>query len=323
MAQLQAGTIYSAEDNTVTVANLNSHVSAAILLDDAVSAQTALGAAPASDDVVLISDTDAATLKKATTTELLGTELAAWVGKGASGGTAALQIDGVDKLSVDSSGNTTAAGTLTASSTLAVTGVTTLADHLNLLTNKEMRLQDAADNEYVGMKAPATVSGSYTMTMPAAVGASGEVLQASDAAGTLGWASVATGVASSQGVATSTALGSSLTDVGTATLTLPAGKTWIWLKLVFSTKLNTNGGISGLTIKLEDTDSMSWVGITTAITTANSESDTMMVSYVQEGAPGATYEGTTSLDLVAYSQDEDSKVDEPAFRQLYAIGTYA
>ena len=122
MAQLQAGTTYSAEDNTVTVANLNSHVSAAILLDDAVSAQTALGAAPASDDVLLISDTDAATLKSATTTELLGTELAAWVGKGASGGTAALQIDGVDKLSVDSSGNTTAAGDLAVTGALTVTG---------------------------------------------------------------------------------------------------------------------------------------------------------------------------------------------------------
>jgi len=199
MAQLQAGTTYSAEDNTVTVANLNSHVSAAILLDDAVSAQTALGAAPASDDVVLISDTDAATLKSATTTELLGTELAAWVGKGASGGTAALQIDGVDKLSVDSSGDTTVAGTTTmtgaatASSTLGVTGVTTLSDHLNLLTNKEVRLQDAADNEYVGIKAPITVSDSYTMTMPAAVGASGTVLKTTDAAGTLEWGAEASG----------------------------------------------------------------------------------------------------------------------------------
>jgi len=122
MAQLQAGTTYSAEDNTVTVANLNSHVSAAILLDDAVSAQTALGAAPASDDVVLISDTDVATLKSATTTELLGTELAAWVGKGASGGTAALQIAGVDKLSVDSSGNTAVAGDLAVTGDLTVTG---------------------------------------------------------------------------------------------------------------------------------------------------------------------------------------------------------
>ncbi len=196
MAQLQKGTTYTT-GSTVTAANLNSHVSAAILLDGAVSGQTALGASPASDDVVLISDTDAATLKSATTTELLGTELAAWVGKGASGGTAALQIDGVDKLSVDSSGNTTVAGTTTmtgaatASSTLGVTGVTTLSDHLNLLTNKEARFQDAAGNEYVGVKAPTTVSSSYTLTMPPAVGADNQILQTSDASGTLEWVSPA------------------------------------------------------------------------------------------------------------------------------------
>jgi len=169
MAQLQKGTTYSAEDNTVTVANLNAHVDSAILLDGAVSAQTALGAAPASDDLVLLSDTDAATLKSATTTELLGTELAAWVGKGASGGTAALQINGVDKLSIDSAGDTSIAG------------------NLNLLTEKEMRLQDAAGNEYVGVKAPATVDSSYTMTLPDEVGAAGSVLKTSDASGTLSW----------------------------------------------------------------------------------------------------------------------------------------
>jgi len=121
MAQLQKGTTYTT-GSTVTAANLNSHVSAAILLDGAVSDQTALGASPASDDVVLISDTDAATLKSATTTELLSTELAAWVGKGASGGTAALQIDGVDKLSVDSGGDTTVAGDLAVTGALTVTG---------------------------------------------------------------------------------------------------------------------------------------------------------------------------------------------------------
>ena len=146
MAQLQAGTTYSAEDNTVTVANLNSHVSAAILLDDAVSAQTALGAAPASDDVVLISDTDAATLKSATTTELLGTELAAWVGKGASGGTAALQIDGVDKLSVDSSGDTTVAGDAAVTGDLAVTG--------NLTVTGTGMMPAGAITQYGGAAAP-------------------------------------------------------------------------------------------------------------------------------------------------------------------------
>ena len=121
MAQLQKGTTYTT-GGSVTASNLNAHVDSAILLDGAVSAQTALGASPASDDLVLLSDTDASTLKSATTTELLGTELAAWVGKGASGGTAALQIDGVDKLSVDSDGDTTVTGDLAVTGDLTVTG---------------------------------------------------------------------------------------------------------------------------------------------------------------------------------------------------------
>ena len=121
MAQLQKGTTYTT-GGSVTASNLNAHVDSAILLDGAVSAQTALGASPASDDLVLLSDTDASTLKSATTTELLATELAAWVGKGASGGTAALQIDGVDKLSVDSDGDTTVTGDLAVTGDLTVTG---------------------------------------------------------------------------------------------------------------------------------------------------------------------------------------------------------
>ena len=121
MAQLQKGTTYTT-GSTVTASNLNAHVDSAVLLDGAVSSQTALSASPASDDAVLISDTDAVALKKVTTTELLGTELAAWVGKGASGGTAALQIDGVDKLSVDSSGDTAVAGDLAVTGDLTVTG---------------------------------------------------------------------------------------------------------------------------------------------------------------------------------------------------------
>jgi len=187
MAQLQKGTTYSAENNTVDATNLNAHVDAAILLVGAVSSQSALSAAPASDDAVLISDTDAAALKKVTTTELLSTEVTDWVGKGASGGTAALQINGVDMLSIDSSGDTTVAGTLTCDDTVEVTGVTTLSDHVNLLTEKELRFQDAEDSEYVGIKAPETVTATHTLTLPATVGAAGTVLKASDGAGALEW----------------------------------------------------------------------------------------------------------------------------------------
>ena len=154
-------------------------------------------------------------------------------------------------------------------------------------------------------------------------GTDGQALQMNSAETAPEWApTLTTGYASAQGTATSTALTSSLTNVGSCTLTLPAGKTWKWLRVFFSTKLTTNGGISGLTIKLADTDAMTWVGITTAIQTADSESDVTMVSYVQEGSPTETYESTTSLELAAYSQKNGSLVDQPASRQLYAVGEY-
>lgn len=264
MAQLQKGTTYTT-GGSVTASNLNAHVDSAILLDGAVSAQTALGASPASDDLVLLSDTDASTLKSATTTELLATELAAWVGKGASGGTAALQIDGVDKLSIDSSGNTTVAGTTTMTgaatasstlgvtgvttlSTLGVTGVTTLSDHLNLLTNKEARFQDAADNEYVGLKAPTTVSASYTLTLPGAVGGDNQVLQTADASGTLEWVDPVT--PSDKQVQTSY-----YTATGSSTFTVPAGVTKVRAKAWgagggLKTSHNNGGGQGGYCEKL-------------------------------------------------------------------------
>jgi hypothetical protein len=48
-------------------------------------------------------------------------------------------------------------------------------------------LQDASGGQYAGFDAPATVSSSYVLTMPTAVGGSGQALRASDGAGALEW----------------------------------------------------------------------------------------------------------------------------------------
>jgi hypothetical protein len=52
----------------------------------------------------------------------------------------------------------------------------------------DLRLQDNSGGQYVGLDAPATVSSSYTLTLPAAVGAVNEVLSLSNVDGTLQWA---------------------------------------------------------------------------------------------------------------------------------------
>ena len=62
--------------------------------------------------------------------------------------------------------------------TLAATGITTLS--------ADLRLEDDAGGEYVGIGTPSAVT-SYTVTLPAAVGSSGQALRTSDSSGTLEW----------------------------------------------------------------------------------------------------------------------------------------
>lgn len=66
---------------------------------------------------------------------------------------------------------------------------TTLSSgQVDVTAEGDLRLQDATGGEYVGLDAPAAVSGSYTLTMPPAVGAVDEVLSLSATDGTLQWA---------------------------------------------------------------------------------------------------------------------------------------
>ena len=69
---------------------------------------------------------------------------------------------------------------------VAFTGKISTAQ-VDILAEGDLRLQDASGGQYVGFDAPATVSGSYTLTLPAAVGSSGQILRTSDSSGTLEW----------------------------------------------------------------------------------------------------------------------------------------
>jgi hypothetical protein len=53
----------------------------------------------------------------------------------------------------------------------------------------DLRLQDASGGQYVGLDAPATVSSSYTLTLPAAIGSVNQMLTINNTDGTLQWAS--------------------------------------------------------------------------------------------------------------------------------------
>jgi hypothetical protein len=70
--------------------------------------------------------------------------------------------------------------------------VWTAGTGLTINSQKELRLADSDDSAYVGIKSHATVTGSYTVTLPAAVGASSTALVTTDASGTLGWTATST-----------------------------------------------------------------------------------------------------------------------------------
>ena len=66
-------------------------------------------------------------------------------------------------------------------------------EQINLPTQNELRFEDASGGEYVGIKAPGTVT-TYTLTLPAADGSANQVLQ-TNGSGTLSFATVSGGAA--------------------------------------------------------------------------------------------------------------------------------
>jgi len=95
-------------------------------------------------------------------------------------------------------------------------------------SQKELRLADSDDSAYIGMKSAATVSGSYTITWPAAVAGGNGYLLKSTTGGVLSWEEADAGGTSWQAVKTTTytaAAGEGIfanTSGGAWTLTLPS-----------------------------------------------------------------------------------------------------
>jgi hypothetical protein len=76
-----------------------------------------------------------------------------------------------------------------------ITGITSDGSNITLLTRGEIRFSDADSTHFIALESPATVSTSYTMTLPAAVPSAADYLKVtsySGGAGVLEWASVST-----------------------------------------------------------------------------------------------------------------------------------
>ena len=100
--------------------------------------------------------------------------------------------DNANMLVVDGGDDRVGIGKASPTVTLDVNGVTNINGHLNTLAENDLRMQDNSGGEYVGIDAPATVSGSYTLTLPAAIGSVNQMLTINNTDGTLQWATPAT-----------------------------------------------------------------------------------------------------------------------------------
>ena len=75
--------------------------------------------------------------------------------------------------------NVTVSGTVTAVNLIATNATVTnlvMSSTANILAQSPIRFQDTSGGEYVGLRAPGTVSASYTLTLPSADGTNGQAL---------------------------------------------------------------------------------------------------------------------------------------------------
>ena len=63
------------------------------------------------------------------------------------------------------------------------------SSEIAVTNSNPIKFNDADNSAFVGIDAPATVSGSYTLTLPAAVGSTSQALVTTDGSGTLGFTS--------------------------------------------------------------------------------------------------------------------------------------
>lgn len=125
---------------------------------------------------------------------------------------------------------------------------------------------------------------------------------------------------SAQGTGTTTATTTTTDEiVGSVSLTLPSGKTWKWVKLVFSTELSSQDGIEQVKVRETGGSFLSWVSSFNGrtLTTTNSD-DKSHPTFIFEGVPSTT--GSNITIEVTGRKVSTHGVDVVASRELYAVG---
>ena len=145
------------------------------------------------DGTILAAPTATVTTANATTVDTTNIEV---TNLKAKDGTAAGSIaDATGIVTIASTVLTTTdinGGTVDGTTIGATTPSTIVATQVNITAQGDLRLQDTTGGEYVALQAPATVSTSYTLTLPDTDGDAGQAL-ITDGSGVLSWSSAAAG----------------------------------------------------------------------------------------------------------------------------------
>ena len=110
-----------------------------------------------------------------------------------------LEVNGQTAITGSTASISTSTGALIVTGGVGVGGslnvgaLSKFSDHLEIKTQKELRLYNSGDSFYVALKAGNVASSSKTFTLPITTGNSGEYLQ-TDGTGVLTWAAVTSGV---------------------------------------------------------------------------------------------------------------------------------
>ncbi len=118
--------------------------------------------------------------------------ITAGTGITATTGNIAASAGNVTASGLVSAGTSMAAGTTVTAGTgliataggVTATGTSTFTGNLNLAAQSELRLQDAAGGEYVGLNAPTTIPSSYTLSLPSTIPTAHQIMQANSVAPT-------------------------------------------------------------------------------------------------------------------------------------------